>query len=152
MPSLLTAGAAVCPYGDKYRFYPAVSGAWIISNEAFLRDSRVVDLLKLRASFGIVGMDARLSYDMDKQFNGPGNSYIFAGITSSNSLAQGALPSAGIEPERDYKTNVGLELSLLGSLSVEVDFFRNMRHNIRDVGRGYRFQRAGSRRARRLYR
>ena len=91
-------GSSRMPYGDKYRFYPAVSGAWIISNEAFLRDSRVVDLLKLRASFGIVGMDARLSYDMDKQFNGPGNSYIFAGITSSNSLAQGALPSAGIEP------------------------------------------------------
>ena len=81
-------------------------------------------------------MDARLSYDMDKQFNGPGNSYIFAGITSSNSLAQGALPSAGIEPERDYKTNVGLELSLLGSLSVEVDFFRNMRHNIRTSAAG----------------
>ena len=129
-------GSSRMPYGDKYRFYPAVSGAWIISNEAFLRDSRVVDLLKLRASFGIVGMDARLSYDMDKQFNGPGNSYIFAGITSSNSLAQGALPSAGIEPERDYKTNVGLELSLLGSLSVEVDFFRNMRHNIRTSAAG----------------
>ena len=46
------------------------------------------------------------------------------------------MPSAGIEPERDYKTNVGLELSLLGSLSVEVDFFRNMRHNIRTSAAG----------------
>ncbi len=38
-------------------YFPAVSGAWIISNENFLRQSRAVTFLKLRASYGQAGND-----------------------------------------------------------------------------------------------
>lgn len=100
-------GSSRMPYGDKYRFYPAVSGAWIISNEAFLRDSRVVDLLKLRASFGIVGMDARLSYDMDKQFNGPGNSYILPGSLRRTASRKGRCRLRGSNPNATIKPMSG---------------------------------------------
>lgn len=89
------------PAGDKYRVYPAFAVAWIASNESFLHDNRIVDLLKLRASFGVTGMSARLSYDMDKQFNGGGNSYIFVGSTSQYGTAQGVCP----QPESNPNAN-----------------------------------------------
>lgn len=124
-------GASQMPSGDKYRIYPAVSAAWIASRESFLRNVEQLDLLKLRASFGVTGMSARLSYDMDKQFNGAGNSYIFVGSVSQYGTAQGALPSTGIEPEREYRSNIGLELGLFKSLTFDADLFYNERHNIR---------------------
>ena len=128
-------GSSMMPRGDKFRFYPAVSAAWVVSNEDFLKGSDIVNFLKLRASYGVVGMDSNLSYDMDVQFNGSGNSYFF--VTNTNEpyggLMEGALPSIGINPETDYKSNIGLEFNLFRHLSGSVDLFSNHRKNIRTV-------------------
>lgn len=126
-------GSSLMPRGDKFRFYPAVSAAWVISNEGFLKDSDAVNFLKLRASYGIVGMDANLSPDMDIQFNWSGNSYMFISPNWMGSLVEGALPSVGVEPETDYKTNIGLDFTLFKYLSGSVDVFSNRRTNIRTV-------------------
>ncbi|MGB8703543.1 MAG: TonB-dependent receptor [Gillisia sp.] len=40
---------------EQYGLFPAVSGAWIMSDEDFLKDSDVLSLLKLRASWGVTG-------------------------------------------------------------------------------------------------
>ena len=126
-------GSSLMPRGDKFRFYPAVSAAWVISNEGFFKDSNVVNFLKLRASYGIVGMDANLSPDMDIQFNGGGNSFMFISPGLIGSLTEGVLPSVGVEPETDYKTNIGLDFTLFKHLSGSVDVFSNRRTNIRTV-------------------
>lgn len=124
-------GSSKLPTSDKYRMYPALSAAWVLSNESFMKNFQNIDYLKLRASFGIVGMDNNLSYDMDKQFNGTGKGYIFFGTQWQDGMSQGALPSTSIEPEKDYKTNVGVELGLWKGLTLEIDGFYNRRKNIR---------------------
>lgn len=40
---------------EQYGLFPAVSGAWIMSDEDFLKDSDILTLLKLRASWGVTG-------------------------------------------------------------------------------------------------
>ena len=35
---------------NRWAFYPAVSGAWIVSNEDFMKDAESVDFMKVRAS------------------------------------------------------------------------------------------------------
>ena len=129
-------GSLKMPVGDKYRVYPAVSVAWIASNEEFMHRFSVLDYLKLRASFGVTGNDSRLFYDMDKQFNGPGQEYIFVGTTSTGGLAQGGFPSKGIEPEKEYKANFGVEVGIWKGLSMQVDAFYNRRKNIRQYAGG----------------
>lgn len=136
--ALSYSGSSLMPKGDKYRLYPAFSAAWMISNEGFMKSVKIVDFLKLRASYGIVGMDSHLSYDMDKQFNNPwgGKSYLFTNsLLGASGASEGALPSVGVEPEKDYKINVGIELGILKGLSLELDGFYNHRTNIR-VGSG----------------
>lgn len=128
---LTCAGSAKLVKGDKYRFYPALSAAWVISNEKFMKNAKNIDYLKLRASYGIVGNDSRLSYDMDKRFNGNGKKYIFVGTKLLNGMTHGALASTDMEPEKDYKTNVGIELGLFDGLAFEIDGFYNRRKNIR---------------------
>ena len=48
-------GSAYLPDGDKYSNYPAVSAAWIVSNEAFMEKVTPINLFKIRASYGLSG-------------------------------------------------------------------------------------------------
>ena len=125
------AGSSRLPSGDKYRLFPAASLGWVISNEGFLMGSNVVNFLKIRAGYGIVGMDRYLSYDMDKQFNGGGNSFIFISPTVQGGMTEGALPSVGVQPEADYRADLGLDFTLFGHLTGEISAFRNERKYLR---------------------
>ncbi len=129
-------GSSLMPSGDKFRFYPAASLGWIISNEEFLKDSEIVNFLKLRGSYGLVGMDSFLSYDMDVQFNGTGKSYIFVQPTVTGGAAEGSLPSVGVQPELDSKADVGLDFTLFKGLTGEIDGFYNRRQYIRTKATG----------------
>ncbi|MBL0130985.1 MAG: TonB-dependent receptor [Chitinophagaceae bacterium] len=40
---------------NKHGFFPAISGAWTMSEEDFIKDIKFINFLKLRASYGIVG-------------------------------------------------------------------------------------------------
>ncbi|MDA3615830.1 SusC/RagA family TonB-linked outer membrane protein [Polluticaenibacter yanchengensis] len=40
---------------NKHGFFPSASAAWVISEEKFLKNSDLINLLKFRASYGIVG-------------------------------------------------------------------------------------------------
>lgn len=51
-------GSAYLPDGDKYSNYPAVSAAWIVSNEAFMEKVTPINLFKIRASYGLSGWTA----------------------------------------------------------------------------------------------
>ncbi len=130
---LTGSGGSVMPDGDKFRFFPAASLAWVASEESFLKDSEAVDLLKIRASYGVTGMDRNLDYDMDKQFNGRKNQFIFTSPTISNGSGEGPLPSVGIMPEMDYKANIGLDMRLFKGFTAELDLFHNTRKHIRTI-------------------
>jgi TonB-dependent starch-binding outer membrane protein SusC len=40
---------------NKHGFFPAISGAWTMSEEDFIKNLKFINFLKLRASYGIVG-------------------------------------------------------------------------------------------------
>lgn len=41
----------------RFGFFPAASVGWTLSEEKFMKKQKVIDFLKLRASYGIVGND-----------------------------------------------------------------------------------------------
>ncbi|MCM1177527.1 MAG: SusC/RagA family TonB-linked outer membrane protein [Clostridium sp.] len=130
-------GSPKLPHGDKYRLYPALSAAWIISREDFMKNDGTVDLLKIRVSAGVTGQDCWLGYDMDIRQNPINtNSYVFVGNVETLGAAEGAFPSYGVEPARDYKVNAGVELGLYGGLSFQADAFWFDRKNISVSGAG----------------
>ena len=40
---------------NKYAFFPSIGAAWRVSEEDFLKDSKTITNLKLRASYGVSG-------------------------------------------------------------------------------------------------
>ena len=121
--------------GRRFGFFPAASVGWVISNEPFFKNmTRTVDLLKLRASYGIVGNDNiggtgdRFAYFT--QF-GSGNSY---GFGPNGNLVYGIretlLGSDKLTWEKSYKTNIGLEMMLWGKLNLTLDYYWERRKDI----------------------
>lgn len=55
-------GASRLAPGNKWDFFPSIAGAWNIGDENFLRNSRKLTQLKLRASYGVAGNYAIAPY------------------------------------------------------------------------------------------
>lgn len=53
--SIRVDGSSKFPTGSKYATFPAVSGAWRISSEQFMKDQDIFSNMKLRAGWGRVG-------------------------------------------------------------------------------------------------
>jgi len=124
-------GSSYLPKGDKYRFYPAVSAAWLISGEDFMQHNRaVINLLKLRASFGFSGNDL-MNYELDRQYFIAGSNYFFnATSVSFSSLKEGQLATTGLTAELAKKSNLGVDLTLANGFSISLDAFYENRSGI----------------------
>ncbi len=131
--------------GNQWAFYPAVSAAWIISNERFLKDSETVDYLKLRVSAGRTGSADSGATGSLENFSSNGrflykeyftDSYIGSFYTGSSSgtwqssLVPMFLANPGVHAEKSTKYNMGVDLTLFGRLSITADGWLDKRTDI----------------------
>lgn len=104
--------------GNRYGLFPAVSGGWVLTQEEFLKDNPVVDFLKIRASYGVVGNDRYHPYGnnfMDRFLYLP-NSYFIGGgyqFGTGTSWTPGAYEksfgNSGLSWEKSAKQNYGID-------------------------------------------
>lgn len=126
-------GSAYLPDGDKYDNYPAVSAAWVLSNESFMKNIAPVSFLKLRASYGLSGWDGNLTHELWRQtYGGSGTGYNFgANATGVGGNSEGALPVIGLVAEKSEKVTVGLDLTAFNNrLNMTVDGFYEKRSDM----------------------
>ena len=126
---------------DRFGFFPAVSLGWVISNEAFFEPMKnVVDNLKVRGSYGLVGSDDLataggsyylyidkitnndLSYlkwtsgqNMDYQLGGPQMAYY---------------AMSGLGWEKVKKLDIGIDFTLFRNWTFTFDYFYDKRYDI----------------------
>ena len=123
--------------GKRFGFFPSVAAGYVISNEKFFEPVRgVIDLLKIKASYGIVGNDKIGTGDNVRRFiyNGTvnsGSSYYFGTRPhSSSSIQMGDWPNPNVGWEEAHKLNVGVDLSLFSKLEISADYFKEKREGI----------------------
>lgn len=127
--------------GKRWGFFPSVSAGWRISEEKFFASARkVVDNLKIRASFGTTGSDSGSSaYAFLSTFN-PQFSYpsVVIGGTGLNGLQTSVVANEMLTWERQHSYNIGFDLSMWqGKLGLEVDAFYNYTFDILAPSTGY---------------
>ena len=110
---------------NRFGFFPSVSGAWLISEEAFLKGGRYVSDLKLRASFGTTGNDQLGSLFGAANF--PGLGLVNPGFDYNG--AAGFAPAQLANPDLKWETNetvnVGLDFGFFGNrITGSVDVFQ----------------------------
>lgn len=114
--------------------YPSVSVGWKLSEESFLKNQEVLDMLKLRGSWGQTGnqdISTLGMYDYVQLIN-IGGKYPMG---TSNSAVAGASMKGMASPERTWETirnmNVGVDFSLLNSkLSGTFDLYQKKNTNM----------------------
>lgn len=126
--------------GNRFHFYPSFSGAWIASNETFLKNSATVNRLKLRASVGKSGSDKSIGpgrygsggkYLFQQFYGYSGNYYLGNGTPTSNGgLTQLFLANPNVGPEESMKYNVGADITLFKSLNLNFDAYIDKRSGI----------------------
>ena len=128
--------------GHRFGFFPAVAVGYMISNEEWWDDLKnVVNLLKIKASYGKVGNDQiggsrRFAYNTTINTGATGAAW----GTTPNSTATGYTTVGGIttdeegnpfvEWEEATKANAGIELGLFNALTIQADIFQDYRDGI----------------------
>jgi len=102
-------GSAYLAPGHRFNLYPAVSVAYVVTQEPFS---------KAFASFGSSGSDGDLEHELWRQAYGSsnGHSYNFGTtVTSYSGRAEGNMAALTLAPERATTLNLGYEAKLLGN-------------------------------------
>lgn len=115
--------------GKRYGFFPSISAGWLVSEEKFIKEKLpFINLLKLRASYGIAGNDRfgtqRFLYLDDYRNNGPTYADLGAGI---NELL---IANPNVTWEESEKLNLGFESTFFNALSLTADVFFEKRNNV----------------------
>ena len=121
--------------GNRFGFFPSIAVGYLISNEKFWAPLKhVVNDLKFKASYGKAGNDlmasgTRYGYNPTVDTSGPGFSF---GNTPTwvGGITTGYPGNPNMRWEEATKFDVGIETKLFGALSIQADYFFDMRDGI----------------------
>ena len=117
-------GSTVFSKKNKWGYFPSVALAWNVVEERFMKNQKIFDQLKLRASFGVSGNSDIGSYSTlgtlsEKNYDSWGSGQIWNGYWS------GSLSTPDVTWESTYQYNVGVDVSVLsGRLNFTAEWFR----------------------------
>ncbi len=127
--------------GQQYGFFPAVSFAWNVSEEPFVKDNlKWMDMFKIRYSWGKVGNDqlsangvvGRFPYLYDISAGASGYQWADYGFDRSfTGMRYSQVASPYVTWEMAIKKNLGFDLSLFrDKIGANLDFFKEERTGI----------------------
>lgn len=90
---------------NRYGFFPAISGAWILSDELFLKQYKFIHFLKLRAGYGATGNAQFPSNQWLQLYTVPGTGGFYNGNPIINPINPG-------NPDLKWETSKVLDVSL----------------------------------------
>lgn len=116
-------GSTAFPPSKRYASFPAISAAWLASNEPFFK-SQSINSLKLRASYGVTGtQDIGSSrylglYSLTSQYN------------SQGAATPLQLASPKLTWESKYQANAGFDIGLWNRVNLTMDVYNNVTKNL----------------------
>ncbi len=115
--------------GHKWGYFPSVALAWKINEEAFLRDAKWLDDLKLRLGWGKTGQQdgiANFAYlaSYNANINNTDGRYPILGVNDSGLLYRPDAYNTEIKWETTTTSNIGLDISMFRNrVSASVDVY-----------------------------
>lgn len=109
--------------GNRWALFPSVSAGWKISGENFMKKIKTINLLKLRASWGMSGNDRVGLADYIANYDA--TNAIYGGSTNVGIYAKN-LPNEDLKWETTKALNVGFDLSMWRNrLQLNLDYYIN---------------------------
>ena len=105
----------------RWGLFPAISGAWIISDEPEYGFSNQVDFAKIRVSYGVAGNDQIPNFAYRALLNGEGV-YPFNDLLTPG-VAIGRASNPDLKWESTKQANIGLDMRIRNSFNVSLNAF-----------------------------
>lgn len=130
---------------NKTAIFPSFSGAWILSEEGFIKNINIINQLKLRVGYGQIGNQTGRYSSLASLRNNPltvtditqnptdvpGTAYIYGSGPTAFGQRVGTLGNSDLKWERTTGLNLGLDFTILaGRTSGSLEFYNN---NTRDL-------------------
>ncbi|MFZ1525599.1 MAG: TonB-dependent receptor [Saprospiraceae bacterium] len=115
---------------NRWGVFPSVSAGWIVSNEAFLKESDIISEVKIRASWGKLGNQEIGVYPYSSLVSTGDRVYTFGDkiVTGASILETG---NSGIRWESSTQSNLGFDLGLWeDKLTIAADFFKKVSDDV----------------------
>ncbi|TXG36991.1 SusC/RagA family TonB-linked outer membrane protein [Seonamhaeicola maritimus] len=113
--------------GNKFGYFPSGSIGWVASDEEFMSESNLFDLLKFRASYGILGNDRIGDYRYVSLLTGEGT-YFFGGNDAENQQfgkATGGIANPQIKWEKQKTLDIGVDMRIFDNkVDITADYFK----------------------------
>lgn len=104
--------------GNKYAVLPSIAGAWLISSEKFFNLKRI-NLLKLRASYGLTGNDDIGNYTTRQ-------TYVSQNLLGVQGLVRGGFGNNQLQWEKVRKMDLGIDVSFINErLNISFDVYQH---------------------------
>jgi TonB-linked SusC/RagA family outer membrane protein len=113
---------------NRYGVFPAFSAGWVLSDEDFLKNNDIINFAKIRAGWGQSGNhDGFGDYPSYSTLGSSINETFYDIRGTSNSAVLGFAPQSTGNPnikwEATATTNVGLDVTLLKNLELNIDAY-----------------------------
>ncbi|MBV5315149.1 MAG: SusC/RagA family TonB-linked outer membrane protein [Prolixibacteraceae bacterium] len=126
--------------GKRYDIFPSIGGAWVMSDEGFMKNVKAVNYFKFRAEYGILGYESFLSpFSYRDRWNSSNNGTLFGPSptgqwfgNTTETLVYRTSPNRTGNPEITWEKrkefNAGFDAILLDNkLTVDVTYYNNLR-------------------------
>lgn len=115
-------GSSVLAEGNKWESFPSAAFAWKLDQENFLKDSKVVSVLKPRVSFGYTGNSNVQPYTTLNGLNS--QLYYDFNATTANGFVPATLANKELTWEKTRELNVGLDFGFFNNrISGTIDVY-----------------------------
>jgi TonB-linked SusC/RagA family outer membrane protein len=109
---------------NKYGIFPSASLGWVPTKEAFWPQNNVVDFLKFRGGYGVVGNDA-IDDNAFLATIGGGRNYSFGtGDTYISGYSPNAPANPNLKWEQTSQINVGLDAVLFHDFNLTLEWYK----------------------------
>ncbi|UUF13676.1 MULTISPECIES: SusC/RagA family TonB-linked outer membrane protein [Flavobacterium] len=108
----------------KYGTFPSGAIGWNIGKENFLKDSKTISNLKLRASYGATGNPSIGAYSTLSRFS---EIYDVSGDVIVNAVQLTSLDNPNLKWETSYQQDYGIDLGLFDNrISITADYYKTI--------------------------
>jgi len=108
----------------KYGVFPSFSLGWVVSKESFWKWADVVDQLKIRGGYGVVGNDAISNFGYLSTVTGGFNYTIGSSGAITPGYAPASLDNPDLRWEQTSQANIGFDAQLLNSITMTFDYYK----------------------------
>jgi TonB-linked SusC/RagA family outer membrane protein len=115
---------------NKYGVFPSFSLGWVASKENFWPANNVVDFLKIRGGYGVVGIDNIDNFGYAAIIGGGRNYQIGTGDNYQIGYSPNSLPNPNLKWEQTAQTNIGFEAALFRDFTISFDWYKKATSDI----------------------